>query len=123
MINFCEEFDNNYAAPIIQSHLNIALAKKTNFVGTKTLSAALKLLTIALKTQRTRRMIQDKISTLLYDVCLPLMLITESEYRLWSEDPIEYVRFQVDNSNNFNAKKQAKHLMKAICSIKQNKRE
>jgi hypothetical protein len=80
MIAFCQEFDQNYALPIIQSHLSIVLAKKTNFVGTKTLSSGLKLVTIALKTQRTRQMIQEKIGTLLYDVCLPLMLITESEY-------------------------------------------
>lgn len=95
-MDFLNEFDNNYAMPIIQSHLNIALAKKTNFVGTRTLSSALKLLTISLKTQRTRQMLQDKISILLYDVCLPLMLITQSEYSLWTENPIEYVRYQVD---------------------------
>lgn len=123
MVAFCEEFDNNYALPILQSHLNIVLAKKTNFVGTKTLSSALKLVTISLKTQRTRLMIQDKIGTLLYDVCLPLMLITQHEYMLWQENPIEYVRYQVDQSNTFNPKKQAKNLIKVICSIKQNKRE
>lgn len=89
---FLSEFDKNYSLPIIQSHLTIALTKKTNFVGTKTLASALKLLTISFKTQRTRQLIQENIPTLLYDVCLPLMLITQNEYQLWSENPIEYVR-------------------------------
>lgn len=83
MIAFCKEFDNNYAVPIIQSHLSIVMQKKTNYVGTKTLSSALKLITISLKTQRTRTLLQDKIPQLLYDVCLPLMLLTQAEYQLW----------------------------------------
>jgi hypothetical protein len=46
------------------------------------------------------------------------MLITEQEYNLWTENPIEYVRLQVDQSNCFNAKAIVKTLVKSICSIK-----
>lgn len=42
------------------------------------------------------------------------MLITESEYNLWNENPIEFVRLQVDQSNYFNPKLIVKSLVRAI---------
>jgi len=32
-------------------------------------------------------------------------MLTEYEYQLWQENPIEYVRLQVDNSNSWNVKR------------------
>jgi hypothetical protein len=40
---FFQEFDSTYASPILQSHLQIVLARASKFVGTKTLCSALKL--------------------------------------------------------------------------------
>jgi hypothetical protein len=40
----------------------------------------------------TRRMIQEHINVIMYEISLPLMLLSQSEYQLWSENPIEYVR-------------------------------
>ena len=51
------------------------------------------------------------------------MLISENEYNLFSENPIEYVRMQVDQSNPFNAKHIVKSLVKTICGIKQNRQQ
>ena len=47
------------------------------------------------------------------------MLINEAEYQLWSDNPIEYVRMQVDQQNHFNPKQIVKTLVKSICGIKQ----
>jgi hypothetical protein len=47
--NYCKEFEFNYAAPLIDSHLKILIDKKTNFVGTKTLCSALKFIQTSLK--------------------------------------------------------------------------
>jgi hypothetical protein len=63
--------------------------------------------------------VQDHINTILFEISLPLMLINESEYSLWSENAIEYVRLQVDQSNAFNVKQIVKTLVKSICGIKQ----
>lgn len=46
------------------------------------------------------------------------MLINENEFQLLTENPIEYVRMQVDQSNPFNAKLIVKALVKSICGIK-----
>ncbi len=54
----------------------------------------------------------------MYEISLPMMLISQSEFDLWTENPIEYVRTQVDQSNPFNAKHILKLLVKVICGIK-----
>lgn len=50
------------------------------------------------------------------------MLLSQSEYQLWSENPIEYVRLQVDQSNPFNSKNIVKLLVNSVCGIKISKK-
>lgn len=57
--------------------MKLLLAKKTNFVGTKALCSAIKLIINALKVTKTRNLIKEQIPTLLYEIALPMMLITE----------------------------------------------
>jgi len=70
----------------------------------------------------TRRMIQEHINVIMYEISLPLMLLSQSEYQLWSENPIEYVRLQVDQSNQFNSKNIVKLLVNQVCGIKTSKK-
>lgn len=59
---------------------------------------------------------------IMYEISLPLMLLSQSEYQLWSENPIEYVRLQVDQSNQFNSKNIVKLLVNQVCGIKTSKK-
>lgn len=120
---FSEYFEQNHVAPVLQSHLAIILAKRTNFVGTKTLCGALKTVQIGLKFRPTRQLIQDHINAIMYEISLPLMLITQADVDLWQENPIEYVRTQVDQSNPFNVRSIVKLLVQQVCMIKQSKKE
>jgi hypothetical protein len=52
-----------------------------------------------------RRLCQNHIQTILFDLTLPLLLITQYEFQQWQENPVEYVRLQVDNSNAYNVKR------------------
>lgn len=56
---FYYEFDRNYSAPLLESHIKLILSKRTNFVGTKTLVSALKFMQIALRCKRSRTLIKD----------------------------------------------------------------
>lgn len=89
---FYDEFDRNYAAPLLEAHLKLVISKRNMFVGTKTLCSAMKFVHTALKHKNTRVLIKDHIQTILYDITLPMMLLSEHEFELWSENPIEYVR-------------------------------
>jgi hypothetical protein len=68
-------------------------------------------------------MISDHINVIMYEISLPLMLISQSEFELWTDNPIEYVRMQVDQSNPFNAKQVVKTLVRSICGIKQSRKQ
>jgi len=59
----------------------------------------------------------------MYEISLPLMLITQTEYNLWGENPIEYVRMQVDQANTLNPKNIVKILVNSVCGIKTSKKQ
>ena len=92
MRTFREEFQQHYAWPILESHLQIVMNKKVKFVGTKTLCSSLKLLCTAIKQEKARAQFKDKNAFILQEVLLPAMMISESEFELYKENAIEYVR-------------------------------
>ena len=98
------------------------LARKTQFVGVKTLNCSLRFVASSLNKAKMRRLCQEHIQTILYELTLPLLLITEQEFQLWSENPVEYVRLQVDNSNAWNVKRVDEDLIKTICNIRQTRK-
>ena len=102
---FYAEFDRNYSQPLCQSHLKVLVDRKSQFVGTKTLNCSLRFVAIALSKAHMRKICQPHIQTILYELTLPLLLISEYEFQVWSENPTEYVRLQVDNSNAWNVKR------------------
>ena len=53
---------------------------------------------------------------------LPLLLISQYEFTLWQENPVEYVRLQVDMSNAHNVKRTNQELIKTICNIRQTRK-
>ena len=116
--SFFLEFEQNYVTDLCNSHLKILLARKTQFVGTKTLNSALRFVATALGKAKVRRMCQEHIQTILYELTLPLMLVTQQEFELWTSDAVEYVRLQVDRSNAYNVKRTNQELIKTICNIR-----
>lgn len=102
---FFLEFDSKYAAALCNSHLKVLLSRKAQFVGNKTLNSSLRFVATALGKAKMRKLCQQHIQTILFELTLPLMLITQQEFQLWSENAVEYVRLQVDNSNAYNVKR------------------
>jgi hypothetical protein len=79
-ITFFKYFDNFHMRPIYQCYLNIILAKRYQFVGTKTLYISLRNVKLGIKILMKYDMIQEHINTIIYEICLPLMLISQKEY-------------------------------------------
>ena len=46
----------------------------------------------------------------------------EREHSLWVENPIEFVRLQVDTSTAWNVKRTNEELIRTICNIRQSRR-
>jgi len=103
--DYLVEFDKLYAGQLCEANLNILLRKKEQFVGTKCLNSALRFVASGIKNVKMRKLCAPHIQTILFELTLPLMLISEQEFNLWNENPIEYVRMQVDFSNPWNVKR------------------
>lgn len=108
---------------LTQSHLNIVLLKQQQFVGTRTLCISLKFLGQSFNYSVPREMVKPEIDTILHNVALPLFVCTEKDKKSFAEDPIEYIRLQVDNSDELNIKKQLSFLVDRICAIKPGKKK
>lgn len=91
-------------------------------MGTKTLCGALKTVQIGLKYNMTRKMIEEHINVILFEISLPLMLVSQNEFDLWQENQIEYVRMQMDESNPFNSKILVRNLVKQITGIRKSRK-
>jgi hypothetical protein len=73
---------------------------------------------MSLSTKETRNVIKPHIHTFLFGISLPLFLTNQKELDSFENDPVEYVRLQVDNQNEFNVKKQLSVLVERLCALK-----
>lgn len=94
------------------------LKKKTQFVGTRTLALSIKFLTQSMTQKDTRMMIKPHIESILFEISLPLFMTTQKDIMTFNQDPVEYVRLQVDNQNEWNVKKQLAKFVQTLCSLK-----
>lgn len=67
-------------------------------------------------------MIEQHINAILYEISLPLMLVSQNEFDLWQENQIEYVRMQMDETNPFNSKILVRNLVKQITGIRKSRK-
>ena len=77
---------------LLESHLNILLQKKTNFVGSKALNLAIKFASGSTKQEFTMSHLKAHVEDILYNIIIPIMLITEADIKSFENDPIEYIR-------------------------------
>lgn len=93
---FSKQFNANFAEPLLESHLQLMFKRKTGFVGSKTLNFNIKFVTASTKLQKTMDKLKPFIENILYETIIPIMLITQKDATLFHEDPIEYIRKQLD---------------------------
>lgn len=92
MVDFAKRFKDNYAVPLLESHLQIVFRRKTNFVGTKTLNCAIRYVSGCTKLPNTMNILKPFVENLLFETIIPIMLVTHKDVTLFKEDPIEYIR-------------------------------
>lgn len=119
---FTEEFQSMYLHKLNECHLGILLSRTTNFVGTRTLALSIKFISLNMKYKETRELIRPKIESILFNLSLPLFVTSQKDMITFQSDPIEYVRLQVDNQNEYNVKRQLSELVEKICGLKYGKR-
>jgi importin-7 len=91
--------------------------RKSGFVGSKTLNFNIKYVAAATKLQKTMAKLLPFIENILYETVMPIMLVTHKDVTLFQEDPIEYIRKQLDFTETlFMPKNTVIDLLMYICS-------
>lgn len=67
-------------------------SRKTKFVGSKALNFVIKFIASASKIDITMDKMKPFMDTILYETAIPLMLVSQRDVNLFSDDPIEYIR-------------------------------
>lgn len=117
---FSASFKAKYALPLLESHLQLVLKRKTHFVGSKALNFGIKYVSQSTKMPATMNSLKPFVEKLLTEVIImPIMLLTHKDVTLFKEDPIEYVRKQYDFTETlFAPKNTAVDLLTYLCQYK-----
>lgn len=90
--NFSQRFKETFAIPMLESHLQSLIKKKSNFVGSKAINFAIKYVQQSIKLPITMTVLYPYIENILFDIIIPVMFITNKDVELFREDQIEYIR-------------------------------
>lgn len=112
----------HYAKPLLEAMIYILNCKKTQFVGTKTLNAAMRFFLSALARKNLREVCMPMIHKVLFELTMPMLLLSQTEYEAWNDNQIEYVRMQVDHLNPWSVKRNNQDMIRGICGIRATRR-
>jgi lysyl-tRNA synthetase class I len=89
---FSKRFQATFAETLLESHLKILFDRHTKFVGSKCLNFVIKFVSQATKIKCTMARLKPFMENILYQTVIPIMMVSERDIQLFSEDPIEYIR-------------------------------
>lgn len=96
--------------------------RKTNFVGSKALNFSIKFISSAMKQSSTVEQLKPYLENILYEIVIPIMLVTHKDVVNFKEDPIEYIRKQDDFTETlYMPKMNVIDLLQYICRHKSGK--
>ena len=117
--DFSKRVMETFALPLLESHLQLVLRRRTHFIGSKALNFAIKFVSQSTKLPVTMKILQPFIETLLFETLVPIMLITHKDVTLFKEDPIEYIRKQNDFTETlFAPKNNVIDMLMYLCQYK-----
>jgi hypothetical protein len=114
---FILDFRDFHLTRLCNAHLQIVLSAGGQFVGTRALALSLKFLTQSLHTKQARLAVKPHIEQLLFGISLPLFVASTKDKKTFQEDPVEFVRIQVDYHNEFNVKRQLSKFIERLCAL------
>lgn len=121
--NLSNYFLDTFAIPLLESHLQLVFKRKTHFVGSQALNYAIKYVQSSIRQEKTMTILKPFVENILYETIVPIMLITHKDATLYKDDPIEFIRKQMDFTETmFSARNSIIDLLDKLCSYKSNKK-
>lgn len=77
--SFSNNFNLKYSIPLMESHLQQLLGRKTSFIGYKALSFSIKFVSLCTKQDSTMEKLKPFMENILFDTIVPIMYITQRD--------------------------------------------
>ena len=83
---------NDCAVSLLNTHMKVLLTVRGKFVGTHTLSHSLSFVSRCYHVKELLEMhLKPFIEKILFEVCIPILKVTQKELNLFEEDPTQYI--------------------------------
>ncbi|KAJ6956324.1 importin beta-like SAD2 [Populus alba x Populus x berolinensis] len=90
---FAQMFQNNFAAKILECHLNLLnVIHAGGYLPDRVINLILQYLSNSISKNSMYNLLQPRLDILLFEIVFPLMCFNDNDQKLWDEDPHEYVR-------------------------------
>lgn len=122
--SFSNNFHLKYSIPLMESHLQQLMARKSSFVGSKALSFCIKFITNCTKQDHTMEKLKPFMENIMFDTIIPIMYVTQRDMQNFTDDAVEFIRNQYDFSETlFQPKNVVQDLLCYICKYKSDKKK
>lgn len=90
---FAQMFQKTYAGKILECHLNLLnIVRVGGYLPDRVTNLILQYLNSSISKSNMYNLLQPRLDVVLFEIIFPLMCFSDSDQRLWEEDPHEYVR-------------------------------
>ena len=89
---FATKFQQRYAIPLLESHLQLLFLRKQNFIGSKCMQYVIRFIEQSSQQHHTMTMLKPYIDRIIFDTIIPLMFITKVDMHMFHAEPVEYIR-------------------------------
>jgi len=93
---FAKKFTTQYAPKILEAMFNILNTLRTSWLPDKVISSAINFLITGIRRPSIYKLMKPHIESLFREILFPLLCFNDTEYRLWKDDPVEYLRREFD---------------------------
>eukprot|EP01119_Soliformovum_irregulare_P021911 TRINITY_DN7380_c0_g1_i1.p1 TRINITY_DN7380_c0_g1~~TRINITY_DN7380_c0_g1_i1.p1 ORF type:complete len:1015 (-),score=291.06 TRINITY_DN7380_c0_g1_i1:18-3062(-) len=100
--NFAQLFADNYVATLLTANINLLASKKNGgFLPDRVTAEAFNYVDTILLSKKWYPLIAPHADAFFREIVFPEMCFSERDYNLWQEDPMEYLRKDMDPSEDF----------------------
>jgi len=94
---FAKKFTTQYAPKILESYFNVLNTMRNgSWLPDKVISGAINFMMTGIRRPGIYKLMKPHMESLFREILFPLLCFNENEYRLWKDDPIEYLRREFD---------------------------
>eukprot|EP00250_Pteridium_aquilinum_P010585 c19495_g1_i1 orf=322-3393(-) len=90
---FAQMFQKQFAPQFLESHLKLlSVIQQGGYLPDRIVNLLLQYVSTSISKSATYQLLKPHLDAVLFEIIFPLMCFNDADYKLWHEDPHEYVR-------------------------------